>query len=467
MKVRGNFITREEVEQIHLMSLRVLAEQGVEFADPFAIETFKSHGARTEGNIVYIDEPLFHKAMSTAPSMFEIKGRNGEKVILGGDNCVVAPASGPLNVRKGDNVHRNTAEDFMNFQKLHHNSHVMDMLNPNLIEPSDIERSVVRNYQMAICLKYTDKPLIGLTTSPEDSVNSIEMIQKFYGEKDNVTLGIISTISPLKYDRVMLAAVRIYAEYNQPLMFVCCSTPGATSPVSLFGTMVVNNAEVLAGIVYAQLLRPGISCLYSNTTGSCDLRFVAPSIGSPETALIIYATAAMAEYYNLPCRAGGALSDAKTVGWQAGVESFMTILPSFMSSNNFILHACGIMDSFNTISYEKFILDEQNIEMAQKIVNGISFGDMEEEYENIDEVGPGGTYLLTSHTLEHMKEELYVPKLFNKMGYNKWVMEGLKTENQRALEEAERRIAAYRPVEMDLEQEKVLRSYIGDLYDSI
>ena len=105
--------------------------------------------------------------------------------------------------------------------------------------------------------------------------------------------------------------------------------------------------------------------------------------------------------------------------------------------------------------------------MAQKIVNGISFGDMEEEYENIDEVGPGGTYLLTSHTLEHMKEELYVPKLFNKMGYNKWVMEGLKTENQRALEEAERRIAAYRPVEMDLEQEKVLRSYIGDLYDSI
>lgn len=466
MKVNGNFLSIEEIEKIHAMSVRVLAEKGFELEDPSAIETFKKHGAKVDGCIVYIDEAMLKSALSSVPSVFEINGRNGKKVLIGEEHTVIAPVSGPVYVRRGDDLHRNTAEDYKNFQKMHHNSPVMDMLNPNLIEPGDIPREVVRNYQMAVCLKYTDKPLIGLTTSPEDSVNSIEMIQRFYGKKDNVTLGIINVISPLKYDHTMLAAVRLYAERKQPMMFACCSLPGATSPVSLFGTMVVNNAEVLAGIVYSQLLQPGVAVLYGNTSGSCDLRFATPSIGSPETALFIYASAAMAQYYNIPCRTGGSLSDAKTVDWQAGVESVLTMMPSLMSSSNFILHACGVMDSFNTISYEKYILDEQNIEMIRKVTNGIRFGDAEEEYANIAEVGPGGQFLQSMHTMMNLRKEIYTPKLFNKMGYLSWQNSGAKTVQELALAEAERRIESYVPVGITPEQEQILRSYIGDLADT-
>ncbi|MGI6028430.1 MAG: trimethylamine methyltransferase family protein [Candidatus Heteroscillospira sp.] len=466
MKVKGNFLSQAEIEKIHELSVKVLAEQGVELEDPYAVEVFKSHGARVDGRIVYIDEAMLKSALESTPSVFEINGRNGKKVLIGEEHSVIAPVSGPLYVRRGDDIHRNTALDYKNFQKMHHNSPLMDMLNPNLIEPSDIARSVVRNYQMAVCLKYTDKPLIGLTTSPEDTVNSIEMIQRFYGTKENVTLGIINVISPLKYDLTMLTAVRLCAERRQPMMFACCSMPGATSPVSLFGTMIVNNAEVLAGIVYAQLLCPGIGCLYGNTTGSCDLRYVTPSIGSPETALFIYASAAMAQYYNIPCRTGGALSDAKAVDWQAGVESIMTMLPSMMSSSNFILHACGVMDSFSTISYEKYILDEQNIEMIRKITEGISFGDDEEEYDNIDEVGPGGQFLQTMHTLTNLRSELYTPKYFHKMSYDTWANSGAKSVCQLALDEADRRIAAYEPVALLPEQDEILRSYIGSLLDT-
>ncbi len=467
MKVKGNFLAKEEVEKIHELSVKVLAEQGVEFEDPIAVELFKKQGAKVNGAIVYIDEAMLKNALSGVPEVFEIHGRNGKKVLIGKEHTVIAPVSGPLYVRRGDDLHRNTAEDYKNFQKMHHSSKVMDMLNPNLIEPSDIEREVVRNYQMAVCLKYTDKPLIGLTTSPEDTVNSIEMLQRFYGTKENVTLGIISVISPLKYDETMLTAVRLYAERRQPLMFACCSLPGATSPVSLFGTMVVNNAEILAGIVYAQLLQPGLPVLYGNTTGSCDLRFVTPAIGAPETALFIYASAALAQYYNIPCRTGGALSDAKTVDWQAGIESVMTMLPSLMSSSNFILHGCGVMDSFNTISYEKYILDEQNIEMIRKIVKGISFGDVEEEYANIAEVGPGGQYLQTMHTAMKLSEELYTPKFLHKMGYDSWKNAGAKTVTDLALCEVDRRIESYVPLDMSPEQEQILRSYIGDLVDTI
>ena len=466
MKVKGNFLSNEEIEKIHELSVKVLAQQGVELEDPQAVEVFKKYGAKTEGSIVYIDRAMLTEALSHVPPVFEIQGRNGKKVLIGQEHSVIAPVSGPLYVRRGSEIHRNKAVDFNNFQKLHHNSEVMDMLNPNLIEPADIDRKIVRRYQMASCLKHTDKPLIGLTTSPEDTVDSIEMIQRFYGVKENVTLGIINVISPLKYDLTMLTAVRLCAERRQPLMFACCSLPGATSPVSLFGTMVVNNAEVLAGIVYAQLLQPGIPVLYGNTTGSCDLRYVSPSIGSPETALFIYASAAMAEYYSIPCRTGGALSDAKTVDWQAGVESIMTMLPSMMSSSNFILHACGVMDSFSTISYDKYILDEQNIQMIRKITNGIGFGDMAEEYDNIAEAGPGGQFLQTMHTMTYLREELYTPKLFNKMSYDSWQESGAATVSELALREADRRIESYIPVDITTEQEQILRDYIGDLADT-
>ena len=466
MNVKGNFLSKEEIEKIHEMTVKVLTEQGVELEDPYALEVFKKHGAKVDGHIVYIDRAMLDDALAKVPSAFEIQGRNGKKVLVGEAHCVIAPASGPLYVRRGSDIHRNTAEDYKNFQKLDHTSRVMDMLNPNLIEPSDIDSKIVRNYQMAACLRYTDKPLICFTTSPEACIDSIDMIQRFYGIKENVTLGIISVISPLKYDLTMLTALRLCAERRQPMMFACCSMPGATSPVSLFGTMVVNNAEVLAGIVYAQLLQPGIPVLYGNTTGSCDLRYVTPSIGSPETALFTFASAAMAKYYNIPCRNGGSLSDAKEVDWQAGVEAVMTMLPTLMSSCNFVLHSCGVMDSFNTLSYEKYILDEQNIEMIRKIVGGISFGDAEEEYENIAEVGPGSQFLQTEHTMTYLRQELYTPRLFNKMSYDSWKASGQTSVLDLALREADRRIAAYTAPEMTAEQEAVLRSFVGDYVDS-
>ncbi|GAA0181724.1 glycine betaine--corrinoid protein methyltransferase [Clostridium sediminicola] len=460
MKLINNFLDKVEVEKIHSMTLRILSEVGVEIDCDDIVELFKKHGAKTEGNKVFIHEELFDKAMSTIPKEFELYGRRGS-ITVGGDSKIIAPVSGPLMVMEGNETRSNTAEDFVKFQKLHHSSTVMDVMNPNLIEPQDIDRENVRNYQMAVCLKYSDKPMIGFTTSPKASIDSINMAQEFYGCKENVVLGIISVISPLKYDGVMLEATKIYAEKNQPLMFACCSSPGATSPTTLSGTVAVNNAEVLAGIVISQLLRPGLPVLYGNTTGSCDMRFVSPAIGSVETGLIIYAAAAMAKYYGIPCRTGGSLSDAKAVDWQAGVESTITMLPALMSTSNFILQSCGVMDSFNIISYEKFILDEQNIEMFLRMTKGFEVLDTEEEFELVKEVGPGGAYIEEMHTFENFRNEHYTPKMFNKEGYEVWQNHGGLSVLEKASLEVKRRLEEHVYVENTPEQEEVLNRYLG------
>lgn len=469
MRVAGNFLTQQEVEKIHEMTLSVLENDGVIMDDDDACELFRKNGARVEGKTVHIGRELVEKALKTAPSTFKIRGRNGKFVTFGEGHKVLAPASGPLFVSRGDDHHRNLALDYLNFQKMDHTSKVINMLNPNLIEPSDIDREIVRDYQMAVCLKYTDKPLMGLTTSPRDCEHSLDMIRRFYDADPDETyaFGLVNPISPLKYDKTMLTACKYFAERNQATMFPCCSMPGATSPMTLSGTIVVNNAENLAGIVYAQLVRPGAPVVYANTSGGTDMRSITPMIGSPETALISLASAAMAHYYGIPCRTGGSLADAKCVDYQCGVESTFTMLAAIMSTATFVLHSCGVMNSFNTLSYEKYLLDEQNIEMIMKFVNGMPIHTDEEELENISEVGPGGQYLESDHTFDYMREEVYMPLLFNKVGYAAWEAAGKKDAAQLANEAIDKRIESFVQPEISKAQEAVLREYIGDLYDAI
>lgn len=469
MKVAGNFFTQEEVEKLHEMTLEVLEKDGVIMEDEEACELFRKHGAKVDGYVVHIGRDLVEKALSTAPSEFVIYGRNGKSVTFGEGHKVLAPASGPLFVSRAGDHHRNTAQDYLNFQKMDHTSRVIDMLNPNLIEPSDIDRKIVRDYQMAVCLRYTDKPLMGLTTTLQDCEHSIDMIQRFYGsdKEQTVAFGLINPMSPLKYNKTMLQACRYFAERNQATMFPCCSMPGVTSPVTLSGTVVCNNAENLAGIVYAQLVRPGAPVVYSNTSGGTDMRFVTPAIGSPETALISFASASLAKYYNIPCRTGGSLADSKCVDWQRGVESTFTMMAALMSSASFVLHSCGVMDSFNVLCYEKYLLDEQNIEMIRKLVNGMSVHTDSEELENLSDVGPGGQFIGEEHTMDYMKDELYTPALFNKMSFTGWEDAGKKDSVQLANEAIDKRIASFEYPEITKEQETVLRDYIGNLYDEI
>ena len=207
--------------------------------------------------------------------------------------------------------------------------------------------------------------------------------------------------------------------------------------------------------------------VYSNTSGGTDMRFVTPAIGSPETALISFASASLAKYYNIPCRTGGSLADSKCVDWQCGVESTFTMMAALMSSASFVLHSCGVMDSFNVLCYEKYLLDEQNIEMIRKLVNGMSVHTDSEELENLSDVGPGGQFIGEEHTMDYMKDELYTPALFNKMSFTGWEDAGKKDSVQLANEAIDKRIASFEYPEITKEQETVLRDYIGNLYDEI
>ncbi|MCP4454804.1 MAG: trimethylamine--corrinoid methyltransferase, partial [Planctomycetes bacterium] len=171
------------------------------------------------------------------------------------------------------------------------------------------------------------------------------------------------------------------------------SIAGATSPVTMEGTLVVQNAEVLAGIVLSQLVREGAPVVFAGSSSATAMRYGTLSIGAPEMAINTAATAQMARFYDLPCRGGGALTDAKQVDSQAAYESMMSMQMATLSGINFVLHSAGILEGYMTASYEKFIIDAEICGMCKRIKRGEELTPEKLAVEAISQVGPGGDFL--------------------------------------------------------------------------
>lgn len=464
MKLNGQLYHPEEIDRIHEASVKLLREKGVRMPSPMAQEIFCKAGARVEENIVYVEEAMLNEALKNCPPKFTMLARKQEHnfEIGGGKPCFCLP-NGPIFVKKGDEYRQSLAEDVINFIKLAENSPTINMVSPWVTTANDVPADKQLTFQLAATMKYSTKPLLGLTQGYEKSKFSIKMVRDFYGrhaDGDYVCLGLISPLSPLSYDEKMLEAIIAYAEENQPLFFSSAVLPGATGPVTIAGALVLANTEMLAGIVLAQLVRPGLPILYGNAAGSTDLRFVTPAIGAPEAGLTAIYVRGIADKYGLPCRAGGALSDSKCNDAQSGIESTITMLPTILADTDFILHGGGILDSYNVISYDKFILDEEMSRMCLYMKDGVNVDDASLAVDTIMAVEHGGQYLMAKHTVKNTRKSLFRPKLLEKCTYASWVNNGARTAAQNAADEAERRLAAYQETPLTAEQNAMIAEYL-------
>ncbi|SHJ27368.1 trimethylamine---corrinoid protein Co-methyltransferase [Dethiosulfatibacter aminovorans DSM 17477] len=463
MQAKGNFVTNEDIQKIHEAVVNILSEKGVRFYDEKALKVFRENGAKVEDEIVYIDKELLNKALATVPDKFELEGRDSKyNVTVGGGDPVFCPAYGPVFVKKGTETKSATCNDMVRFTKLVQSSKTINMLNPYVVTPQDIDVDRLQMYQQAVCLKYGTKPTMGITAGYDMSKKCIKLIKDFYDKHDkHVVIGLCSALSPLSYDEAMIGGIFAYAEENQPIIFGCGALPGATSPVTLAGTMAVATSELLAGIVLAQLINPGVPVVFGNVAASTDLRYVTPAIGTPEAGLIAMFSRAITKFYGIPCRGGGALSDSKLPDMQAGIETMFTLLPAIVSGIDYVIHACGILDSFNIISYEKFIIDEQSIEMTKRFVNGFEINDDTLGLDTIKTVDHGGQYLEQMHTAMHFRNEHFAPKLFERASFEVWEKNGSKTVLDNALAEMDSRLEGYSEPEMTERQKELISEYLN------
>jgi len=466
------YFSEQEVRRIHETCLRLLETVGVDFSYEPAIEVLKKAGCKVEGQRVFFPPKLVEAQVAKAPAHYTLQARNPEKnVVIGGEHIAFIPCYGPPFVTDLDRGRRaSTLEDYINFVKLGHASRSMDITGGMMAEPNDVPHERRNAEMMYASMRYSDKPFMGGAIGAEAARETIEMAAILFGcseaelaEKRPI-ISILCSRTPLGYDDRMLGAIMEYAKAGMPQLISSLSIAGATAPVTMEGTLTVQNTEVLAGIVLTQLIREGTPVVFAGSSSCSAMRYGTLSIGAPEMAVNTAATAQMARFYGIPSRGGGALSDAKLPDAQAGFEAMMSQLMATLSGVHFVLHSAGILEGYMVSSYEKFVLDDEICGMCKRIKRGERADEDRLAFDLIRQVGPGGEYLTQKHTFQNFRKEIYSNLVEEKDSYANWQQKGSLSIDRRANQKWKEILKAYQEPQLPAETDKALRRYIERKY---
>jgi len=468
MYERMHSFSREELDRLHTSTLEIFGRVGVALHDPEAVEIFRKHGARTEGNKVFPDEKLLSQALETAPAEFFLQGRNPQRrVKIGGDSMALVPAYGaPFIITPQGEMRPALMADYDVFCKLVQTSDHLDMNGYLMVEPSDAAPGLSYLEMMLSNLLLCDRPFMGAQTNRRASREAIQMAALACGGEEPLRanppmLPIISVMSPLHYSAEMAGSLIEYARAGLPVMCASAAMAGSSGPVTLAGVLALDNAESLAGLILTQLVNPGNPFIYGATSAPMDMRSGGMCIGAVETSLLVSGTIQLARFYNLPSRSGGTLTDAPFPDFQAGVESTLGLTTAVRGGANFILHAAGILGSFIAMSFEKFLLDEELCGMVRKLVSPLDLSTEAIDLEMIQKVGVGGHYLTQPKTFKLCRTEFFLPKVFNRTTPGQWTQAGRPRPEENAAKVLEARLAAYRKPDIDPGLEADLKRFVA------
>lgn len=408
-------LSQKDINAIHDTSMSLLSNIGIRFPDETTLSIFKKSGFRTESDKVFFHEEQVMRVIKTVPREFRIQARNPEKdVIIGNGKPVFAPGYGtPFLYDLETGKRPPTLKDFHIATKLAHQLPNQDLCGHLMVQPSDIDSNLAHLHMLKACILNSDKPFIGSTNGARGANDTVEIVKILFGENANHpgTLGLINTFSPLGFSNDTLKALVTYAQARQPVMISAFTMAGTTGPITLAGMIAQQNAEILAGIVLAQTIKPGLPLLYGSASTNTDMRTGSPTTGSPETSLCISAHAQMARFYNLPSRGGGALTDSASIDTQAGFEAMLSLQTTINSGIDFVLHSAGILEGYKTFSFEKFVLDDEMCGMMRRYNKGIEVKPETMAYDVISKVSHNGNFLSEKHTLQRCRTEFWEPRV--------------------------------------------------------
>ena len=385
---------------------------------------------------------------------------------VGEDDFVFLPGYGAPFVMDADGTQRQaTMEDYNTFCKLIQTSPFLDMNGWMMVEPADMPHDTVHLDLNLANMLLCDKPFMGSPVSKQGALDGIEMAGILFGGKDKlqektVSVSLINSLSPLQFADEMIGSLIELARNNQACVVASLIMAGGSGPVTLEGVLALQNAEILAGITLAQLVRAGAPVVYGSTSSAMDMKSGALSIGAPELSKNIHLVSQMARFYNLPCRSGGGLTDALAVDAQAGVESALALSTAARSGVNFILHSCGILGSYIAMSFEKFLVDEEACGMIRAMFKPLDISDDRIDLDMIKEVGIGGQYLTHPKTFQLCRSEFYMPGLMSRKNPDAWTRDGKQHIHTVATDKLAQRLADYQQPELDPEIEKALIQYV-------
>lgn len=463
-------VSADQLEAVHLASLQVLEEIGMNFLLPEAKEILKKAGADVDPNSdrVRFDRGLIEQAIATVPPVFTLHSRNPERAReIGGNAVNVTSIASPPNAMDMSGGRRpGNTTDFANFLRLSQHFNICHMLGGYPVEPTDIPVPMRHLEAMQLMLELTDKVVFGYSLGRDRILDVIEMARIARGISEEQLLRepslwtIVNTNSPLQLDIPMLWGMIEMAKRNQPVCVTPFTLAGAMAPVTVPGAVVQQNAEALAGIAFLQIVNPGAPAVYGGFTSNVDMKTGSPAFGTPEYAKATLLGAQLARRYKFPFRASN-VNASNAPDAQATYESVNSAWSVVMGHTNIVMHGLGWLEGGLSASFEKFIIDVEIMQMMAQFMEPLVIDDATLGLDAIREVGPGGHFFAAQHTLERYETAFYAPILSDWRNYETWQDAGSLDATTRAHQIYKKVLADFQPPPMDSAVAEELGAFVS------
>lgn len=451
-------VSADELESIHLASLRVLREIGVDVLHDEARRIMKAHGAdvREGSERVRFDSDMLLDLVGHAPAEFTLHARNpAHNVRFGGNNLVLSQMASAPNCSDLDNGRRpGNQVDFRNFLKLAQMHNILNTTGGYPVEPTDIHPSVRHLECIRDLATLTDKVFHIYSLGKERNVDGIEIARIARGvsheqlNDEPSVYTIINTNSPLKLDVPMMEGIIQMSSRGQVVIVTPFTLSGAMAPVTIAGALVQQNAEALSGIAFTQMVKKGAPVGYGGFTSNVDMKSGAPAFGTPEYMKAQLIGGQLARRYQVPYRTSNTCA-ANTVDAQAAYESVFSLWGAIQAGANFMLHGAGWLEGGLRCSYEKTILDIDLLQMVAEFLTPLDLSEEALGFDAIQSVGPGGHFFGTKHTQDRYKTAFYSPILSDWRNFESWAEAGSPTAMEKANRVWKERLATYEEPYMD------------------
>ncbi len=434
-------LSADQVEAIHHASLEILRDTGIEVLGGRALDLFRGAGATVEGDTrrVRLDPGLVEELIRTAPGTFELHARNPAwNVVVGGRDLVFCSVGGPAFASDTVRGRRpGTLADMRDLTRLVGRLNVLHQEGGGAVEPTDIPVPVRHLEMYRTFATLLDKTWHSLAYGRVIVNDAVEIACRMRGVSreqllhEPTLITVVNTNSPLRFDGPMSEGLIAMAEAGQAVIATPFTLSGAMSPVTLAGSIALQNAEALFMVALSQLARRGAPIVYGGFTSNVDMRTGSPAFGTPEYVKGQMATGQMARRYGLPWRSSN-VTASPVVDAQAAYESEMAIWGAVMSGVNVLYQGAGWLEGGLTASYEKLILDAELLQLISEVLQPVTVDEASLGLSAIAEVGPGGHFFGTGHTLERYDTAFYQPMISDWRNYETWAEDGARTATDRA-----------------------------------
>ena len=431
MKPVLQFLSNEEIQIIHQSALQILSSIGMRLPHPEALELMRQNGADTgDENVVRIPTRLVEAAIESVPKRKEVTlfGRDPKHDVTfekhdPGLACmtmavnVIDPHSRQKRPATNDDLAALTrmADQLENIR-----------VNGGLVTPQEVPGDFNDWYTWATTIKNTTKHITGGMLGARCVRDAAKMgaialgDEKLFRERPFIS-GWVLTLPPFAIDTESLEALMEMSRWKIPVMLSSGPILGTSSPVTIAGTIAQAHAEILAGIVVAQLVNPGAPIIYTSFARGMDMKSGNVSMACPEFGILKVALAQMGQYLNLPIRMPSMLRDSKVLDAQAGFETGMIATVTGLMAD---LMDGMQLDMDLVVDFPDLVFCDDCMAAIRRMTTKLVVDEDTLAMETMKAVGPGGTFLSQDHTFQHFRRELWMPKLLERRNWELWENDG-------------------------------------------